>query len=122
MFVFADSLATAAPALEIVSATPVVAGCRMIKSDHEIALMRLACRATLACYDAVYRALAPGMTEDDVRALVSAAYGRLGFPGEASVQMGEYTALPHGSVQPQVVREQSSCWTTGVVSKGINRT
>ncbi|MEQ1913306.1 MAG: aminopeptidase P family N-terminal domain-containing protein, partial [Vicinamibacterales bacterium] len=75
-FVFADSLAAAAPALKVASATPVVAGCRMIKSDHEVALMRLACRATLACYQAVYAALAPGMTEDDVRALVSAAYGR----------------------------------------------
>ena len=104
-FVFADSLAAAAPALKVVSATPVVSGCRMIKSDHEIALMRLACRATLACYEAVYRALVPGMTEDDVSALVGAAYGRLGFVGEASVQVGEYTALPHGSVQPQVVRE-----------------
>lgn len=104
-FVFADSFATSAPAMKVVSATPVVAGCRMIKSDHEIALMRLACRATLACYDAVFRALTPGMNENDVRALVSAAYGRLGFVGEASVQVGEYTALPHGSVQPQVVRE-----------------
>ena len=104
-FVFADSLAAAAPALKITSATPVVAGCRMIKSDHEVALMRLACRATLTCYQAVYGALTPGMTEDDVRALVSAAYGRLGFVGEATVQVGEYTALPHGSVQPQVVRE-----------------
>jgi Xaa-Pro dipeptidase len=29
----------------------------------------------------------------------------LGFPGEASVQVGEYSALPHGSVTPQVIRE-----------------
>ena len=46
-FVFADSVAAAAPALRLVSATPVTAGCRMIKDAHEIALMRLASQATL---------------------------------------------------------------------------
>ena len=29
----------------------------------------------------------------------------VGFPGGASVQVGEYTALPHGSITPQVIRE-----------------
>ena len=37
--------------------------------------------------------------------MIAAAYGRLGFPGEASVQTGEYSALPHGSLKPQVIRE-----------------
>ena len=32
-FVFADSIGGAAPAMKIVSATPIVAGCRMIKSQ-----------------------------------------------------------------------------------------
>src|SRR5436853_172652 len=41
-FVFADGVAAAAPALRVVSATPVTAGCRMIKDPHEIDLMRLA--------------------------------------------------------------------------------
>ncbi len=104
-FVFADSIAEAAPALHVVSATPVTAGCRMIKDSHEIALMRLACRATLTCYEAVYRALEPGMTQNHVSGLIAAAYGRLGFPGFASVQVGEYTALPHGSITPQTIKE-----------------
>lgn len=104
-FVFADGIRRAAPALEIVSATPVTAGCRMIKDAHELALMRTACRATLRAYEAVYRSLRPGMTEDDVASLVGAAYARLGFPGYASVTVGEYTALPHGSITPQVIRE-----------------
>lgn len=104
-FVFADSLALASPALSFVSATPVTAGCRMIKNEHEVALMRLACQATLQCYEAVYKALHPGMTETDARSLVAAAYQRLGFPGFASVQVGEFTALPHGSSQPQIIRE-----------------
>src|SRR5207302_6725589 len=62
-------------------------------------------QATLKCYEAVYRALEPGMTQNTVSSLVNAAYGRLGFPGFASVQVGEYTALPHGSITPQTIRE-----------------
>ena len=104
-FVFADGVAGTAPALKVASATPVSAGCRMIKDVHEIALMRLASAATLTCYEAVFHALQPGMTQNQVGALIGAAYGRLGFPGGASVQVGEYTALPHGSSTPQTIRE-----------------
>ncbi len=46
-FVFSDTIAKAAPQLKIVSATPVTAGCRMIKSEHELDLMRLANQVTL---------------------------------------------------------------------------
>jgi len=104
-FVFADSIASAAPAMHVTSATPVTAGCRMIKDTHEADLMRLACQVTLKAYEAVYHALSDGMTQNQVGGLISAAYGRLGFPGGASVQVGEYTALPHGSIQPQTIRE-----------------
>jgi Xaa-Pro dipeptidase len=104
-FVFADSIASAAPALQVTSATPVTAGCRMIKDAHEIELMRLACQVTLRCYEAVFHALQPGMTQNQAESLINAAYSRLGFPGFASVQAGEYTALPHGSIQPQTIRE-----------------
>src|SRR5436190_4923733 len=104
-FVFADSVSAAAPALKFTSASPITAGCRMIKEPHEVELMRLACQATLKCYEAVFLALQPGMTQNQVSGLVNAAYGRLGFPGFASVQVGEYTALPHGSITPQTIRE-----------------
>jgi len=104
-FVFADSIGAAAPALQVTSATPVTAGCRMIKDGHELELMRIASEATLKCYEAVFKALQPGMTQNTVSGLVGAAYGRLGFPGFASVQVGEYTALPHGSITPQTIRE-----------------
>ena len=104
-FVWSDSIAQAAPQLKVVTATPVVAGCRMIKDPHEIELMRLASHATLRVYEAVYRALAPGMTQNTVSGLIDQAYRQVGFPGDASVQVGEYTALPHGSIQPQTIRE-----------------
>ena len=65
-FVFADSVASAAPALKVVSATPVTAGCRMIKTRHELDLMRLACEVTLKVYEAVYHSLSDGMTQNQV--------------------------------------------------------
>ena len=104
-FIFADGIAKAAPQATLASATPVTASCRMIKSAHEIALLRLANQVTLAAYEAVYHALHEGMTQHDVGNLIDAAYQQLGFRGEASVQVGEYTALPHGSRAPQVIRE-----------------
>jgi Xaa-Pro dipeptidase len=104
-FVFADGVATAAPSVKIVSGTPITAGCRMIKDAHELALMRLASEVTLAAYAAAHAALREGMTQTDFAGLVSAAHARLGFAGSAGVQTGEYSALPHGSVQPQVIRE-----------------
>jgi Xaa-Pro dipeptidase len=106
-FVFVDGMAKAATQATLTSATPVTAGCRMIKSAHEVALMRLAAQVTLAVYDAVYHALREGMTQHDVSNLIEKAYGQMGFPGEASVMVGEYTAFPHGSTTPQVLREGS---------------
>jgi Xaa-Pro dipeptidase len=104
-FVFSNGVAQAAPALKIVSATPVTAGCRMVKSAQELELMRLANQATWMVYRAVYQAMQPGMTQHDVGALIAAAYVKVGFRGGASVQVGEYTALPHGSRTPQVIHE-----------------
>ena len=104
-FVFADGIAKAASQATVVSATPVTAGCRMIKSSQEIALMRLASQVTLAAYEATYRALKDGMTQAEVEDLVQKAHAQLGFSGGADVQAGEFSAFPHGSVTPQVVHE-----------------
>ena len=103
-YVFADGIAKAASA-ELTSATPVTAGCRMIKSSHEIALMRLASQVTLAAYEAAYRAVKDGMTQPELEAMVQKAHAQLGFSGGADVQVGEFSAFPHGSVTPQVVHE-----------------
>jgi Xaa-Pro dipeptidase len=106
-FLFTNEIAKAAPQVNIVSGTPITAGCRMVKSNHEIALMQLANKATLAAYEATYLALREGMTQSEVSDVITAAYMRLGFPGEASVQVGEYSANPHGSATPQIIREGS---------------
>jgi Xaa-Pro dipeptidase len=105
-FVFGDGIAKAgAPSFQIVSATPITAGCRMIKDAHEVECLRLAGQATIRVYEAVYKSLAEGMTQRDVSALVQAAYARVGFVGNASLNIGEFTASPHGSRTPQTIRE-----------------
>jgi len=106
-FVFTDGIAQHAPQATITTATPVTAGCRMIKSAHEIALMRLACQVTLAAYEAAYLAVKDGMTQSQVEMLVRQAHEQLGFSGGTDVQIGEFSAFPHGSVTPQVVHEGS---------------
>ena len=95
------------PAVKLVDGTPVTAGCRMVKDAHELALMRHASAVTLKAYEVAYRSLTEGMTQGDFARLVSLAHDRLGYSGGAGVQVGAYSALPHGSATPQVVREGS---------------
>jgi Xaa-Pro dipeptidase len=104
-FVFADGVAQAAPAATVVSGTPVTAGCRGRKDAHEVALMRHASAVTLRAYEAAYRALEDGMPQSRFAELVGLAHTRLGYSGGAGVQVGPYSALPHGSATPQVIRE-----------------
>ncbi len=105
-FVFADRAAHL-PNVTVVSGTPITAGCRMVKDAHEIALMRFASQVTLKAYEAAWKSLKAGMTQDDFAALVSQAHTQLGYSGSAGVQVGKYSALPHGSATPQVVEEGS---------------
>lgn len=104
-FIFADSLAKAGPQLHFVSAVLITAGCRMIKDQHELDCIQLACHATLLVYRAVYQSLQEGMTTHDVEKLIQTAYQQVGFRGDASLNIGEYTALPHGSEQRQTIKE-----------------
>jgi Xaa-Pro dipeptidase len=104
-YVFTEGLAKAAPNLHLASATPVTAGCRMIKSQHELQLMTLANQVTLAAYEAAYLSMKEGMTQHDFGHLVDAAHAKQGFQGSASIQVGENSALPHGSAKPQVIHE-----------------
>jgi Xaa-Pro aminopeptidase len=112
-YVFSNGIAKASPQLKPTSATPVTAGCRMVKSNHEIALMRLASKVTLSAYQAAHAALHEGMTQHDFSGLISAAHSQLGFAGDADVQVGPYTAMPHGSVEPQTIQEGTIVWVDG---------
>ncbi|HTA69997.1 MAG TPA: Xaa-Pro peptidase family protein, partial [Bryobacteraceae bacterium] len=100
-----DGLSKLAPALEFVSADPVTAGCRVIKSPAEIALMQRANDITIAAYRAALSSLKEGMTQRELSANIGAAYQALGVQGEAMASFGKYTAFPHGSIEPQKLQE-----------------
>ena len=100
-----DGVSKLAPALEFTSADPVTAGCRVIKSPAEIALMQRANDITIAAYKAALASLREGMTQRELSANIGAAYQALGVQGEAMASFGQYTAYPHGSIEPQKLRE-----------------
>ena len=104
-FVFSNGMALHLPAMQTASATSVTAGCRMIKSQHELALMRLASKVSITAYAAAYNALHDGMTQDEFSSLVETAHSKLGSHGGADVQVGAYSAAPHGSIAPQTIKE-----------------
>jgi Xaa-Pro dipeptidase len=104
-YAFVSSIAHAAPAIKFVSATPVTAGCRSLKSPAEIALMRLANSITFDVYKAVYLSCAPGDTNRKFEELVDKAYARCGVRGEVSINVGIYSAVPHGNDASQVIHE-----------------
>jgi Xaa-Pro dipeptidase len=104
-FAMVAGLGKEAPALTCASATPVTAGCRMIKSAAEIALMQHASDVTIAAYKAGLATLREGMTQNELSANIGAAYRALGYNGFASAVFGQYTAFPHGSITPQKLKE-----------------
>ena len=105
-FFIYDGVRQELPAAQFVSATPVTAGCRMIKSPAEIALMQRANDITLQAIGMSLKGLKEGMTTRELARSVGEATTRLGGVGDgALVIFGKYTAFPHGSVQPQKLRE-----------------
>jgi len=97
-FFIPNMLAKALPGAKIVTANPVVRGCRMIKTPAELALMQLATDVTIAAYRWVYPRVEKGMTGRDIGALMDSATEKLGGAPEFSlVLIGEAAAYPHGT-------------------------
>lgn len=104
-FTYSDHLRAAAPGFEYVSADPVTIACRARKSPHELELMRLACEATFDVYKPVFAALREGMSQEDIAHLVETGFSKMGLRGGALVLLGASAALPHGTKQPQKLKE-----------------
>lgn len=101
-----DGLEKAMPGATVVNGAPVVRGCRMIKSAAEIALMQVATDITMAAYRYTAPRVEAGMTPTDIGAIMNGATSALGgSPEFALVLLGEASAYPHGSGQPQRVRD-----------------
>ncbi len=104
-FFLFDGIRQEAKHLEYVSADPITAGCRMFKSPAEIALLQRANDITIQAFKAAAAKLKEGMTQYEFGAQVSSAFRALGASGSALIGFGEYTAFPHGSIQPQKLKE-----------------
>lgn len=118
-----DGLQNALPGVRLVSANPVVRGCRMVKTPAEIALMQMATDVTMAAYRWLHPRVEPGMTGTEIGALMSAATRKLGGSPEFSMALiGEASAYPHGSKQVhrvadgQVILMDCGCTVQGYQS------
>ena len=101
-----DGVANAAPKFKIVPGQSITRGCRLYKSPAELALMQTANDITMAAYKHTYPQIEVGMSSQDVANIMSAATTALGGSVEFSmVLLGEASAYPHGSKQPQTVTE-----------------
>ena len=104
-FFILDRLNQQLPSARVISANPVVRGCRMIKTAPEIALMQAASDLTLATIADVHGKLKEGMSPADISGMMEAGMiARGGNNPWALVLLGEAAAYPHGSGKPQAVR------------------
>jgi Xaa-Pro dipeptidase len=104
-FFILDRLKKQLPGVRAVSGNPVVRACRMIKTDHELALMQTANEIMLASLRYAGERTRDGMTPADIDAMIAAAHKQLGSSYDGGlVLIGESSAYPHGSHKPQIVR------------------
>lgn len=99
-------LQAAAPDLQVVPGNSITRGCRMYKSAAEIALMQAANDVTMAAYRYVHKNVDKNMSPSDLSAMMSQATRELGgTPQFSSVLLNEASAYPHGTRQPQVLKD-----------------
>jgi Xaa-Pro dipeptidase len=104
-FFILDRLQQQLPGVRVVTANPVVRGCRMIKSPAELALMQAAADIMLASLRYAGERTQAGMAPADVDAMIAAAHKKLGSAYDGGlILIGESSAYPHGSHKPQVVK------------------
>jgi Xaa-Pro dipeptidase len=82
--------------LTLRSAAPVTAGCRSVKSAHEVELMQIANDITAKVYLQLQRELREGIGEKELGTILTALFGEFGVEGDALVLFGEASAYPHG--------------------------
>lgn len=123
-FFLFDGIRNAAADHIYVNAKPVTAGCRMSKSDAEIALMQRAKDMTLEVHKATARILDEGITTSQVEAFINEAHKAVGAQAGSSfciVLFGEATAYPHGVKDPQTLqRGDMVLIDTGCTLHGYN--
>lgn len=108
-FFIVDGLRRASNAYDVVSGESLVRACRLVKSPAEIALMQAASDVTIAALRFVHARVVRGMRPADIAGLMEEATSALGGAPEFTlVLLNEASAYPHGSKQPQTVRDGST--------------
>ena len=96
------------PTMQDTSAEPITLGCRMFKDTHELQLMHKANEITLTAYAHVWSQLELGMSQSQVKDLMSSAQSALGGSNIWNMALfNEASAYPHGTNQQQTIREGS---------------
>lgn len=122
-FVMVDRLRHAVTGLRAIDASPIVDGCRRIKSPAELALMRQAKLMTLEVQRRAAAILRPGITATEVRSFINDAHRAIGASGSSFtiVQFGRSTAFPHGLPGESVLAEGDMVLIdTGCLVAGYN--
>ena len=104
-FFVTDNIAKQIGSVKVVSGTPVTAGCRSVKTPHELELMQIANDITAEVYKAAVTNLKEGMTEREFGSIVSKLFSEFGVGGGALVLFGEASAYPHGLARDHTLHE-----------------
>ena len=104
-FFIYDGLRKEMPSATFVSADPVTAGCRIIKSKKEMELQRIANGVQLKVYAAVLTNLQEGWKEEDTSRAIAAELQKYGIPGGAMALHGENSAYPHGTANRKALTD-----------------
>ena len=104
-FFVTDSLQTSMPALNLVNGTQITAGCRSVKSAHEIELMQIANDITREVFSASVKTLKEGLTERELGSTISKLFSEFGGGGGALVLFGGNSAYPHGTANEHTLKE-----------------
>lgn len=104
-FFLMDGIRKEAASLELVSADPITAECRIIKSARELELMQHANDITIAAYKATVPHIELGMRGSDISSLSRQAHAALGVSGSLGTMIGVVSSSPHGSIVEPVLEE-----------------
>jgi Xaa-Pro dipeptidase len=106
-FVF-DGIRNCQNSYALVNAKPITAGCRMLKSEAEIAIMQHAMNITLEVQKATARILRVGISTKEVTDFIDDAHVKYGIPSGSYfciVLFGVDSSFPHGVKSPKNLEE-----------------
>lgn len=106
-----DGITKANPSNTIQTAQKITAGCRMQKSDNEIAIIQQAKEITMVVQRAAAKILRLGISVDEVVDFINKAHIKAGIASGSYfciVLFSDDTQYPHGVAVPQILKENEA--------------